>query len=384
MDRQKSVWLGATAAALMVLASACDGTIRAVSLGADAAPGPVRSQSQQDRSQFAKKLSRVQSGDSKEKVTRLLGKPQDVRRAPDPVPYPTDEIWCYGADGHGSLATLGEVCFREGTVIWVAGGHGNPPSHRTIDERELCSAMRFLHPGPEHAGYNDPLHLVRVANYLQPLGKDKALATIGEYCRIHDVAVDETWLFLLLRTLFDVPQPPGHMPELLIGAMSPPPPSDRTCIPRFPIVIVDDIPFSLLWGVQLGGQAEPAIRHVEYFHKHGEIRARQFRPPDDPYPSFKRLLASKEWAQVLAAEPSGASNYAGHTLLQLLAFGRTAYDPPEARQPFAYPKAIDYDRYHKEFLETGARWHEKLQMYVRPSGAHGEVGHLRNIYDRPK
>jgi hypothetical protein len=74
-------------------------------------------------------------------------------------------------------------------------------------------------------------------------------------------------------------------------------------------------------------------------------------------------------------------NYAGHTLLQLLALGRTAYDPPQARQPFAYPKTSDYDRYHKSFLRAGARWDERLQLYIRKDGTHGKVGHLANIYN---
>ena len=54
--------------------------------------------------EFQQKLSGVKDGDTKEKVVRLLGKPDDIRRAPDRVPYPTDEIWCYGTESHGSLA----------------------------------------------------------------------------------------------------------------------------------------------------------------------------------------------------------------------------------------------------------------------------------------
>lgn len=333
-----------------------------------------------DRHTFVMQLAKVRDEDTKETVLGLLGQADDVRRAPDPVPYPTDEIWCYGSDGHGTLATLGKVCFRNGRVVWVAGRDGQPPAPNAINEDELCEGMRYLHPGPEAAGYNDPLQLVRVANYLRPRGKTKALAIIGEYGRIRDVSVDETWLFLLLRTLFEVPSPPRHMPDMLIGAMSPKPPKERTRIPRFPIVIVHDIPFSLLWGVNLAGEAQPISQHVDYFQKHGTIRARDLRPPDDPYPSFQKLLASKEWAYMVEAEGNRSVDIAGHTLLQLLALGRTAYDPPEARQPFAYPKTSDYDRHHKLFLSAGARWDDKLQLYIRKDGTHEKVGHLKNIY----
>ena len=249
------------------------GTLSGGLAGCDEAASRAGSpKSQPERLKFAEKLAQVRYGDREAEVRRLLGTPEDIRRAPDSVPYPTDEIWCYGTNGHGSLATVGEVCLRQGSVVWVAGGYGKPPLPSVIGEKELRAGMRFLHPGPECSGYNDPLHLIRVTNYLQPLGKEKALAIIGEYGRIHDVGIDETWLFLLLRTLFDVPQPPGHMPEMLIGAMSPAWPKDRTRVPRFPVVVVDDIPFSLLWGVTLAGEAEPVTRHVESFREHGTIR----------------------------------------------------------------------------------------------------------------
>lgn len=335
-----------------------------------------------DRRLFADKIAKVQDGDTKQQVEELLGKPQDFQHAPDPVPYPTDEIWCYGSEGHLSLPTLGQVCFREGHVIWVAGGHDTPPGTSVITEEDLRAGMRFMHPGPEVAGYNDPLHLIRVVNYLQPQGKEKALAIIGEYARISNPAVDTTWVFLLLRTLFDIPNPPGWMPEMYIGAMSPQPPKDRSRIPRFPLIIMEDIPFSALWGVMLAGEAEPVSIHVEYFRKHGTLRAKRLHPPDDPFLAFKELLASKEWATVREAEKETrrVNGYEGHTLLQVLHLVRTAYDPPEARQPFASPEPTDYDRYHQAFLRASVHWDESLQMYVRADGSHGKIGHLANIY----
>ena len=339
---------------------------------------PKQKQVYPDRMQFAAKLSEIRSHDSKERVERLVGKPQDVWRAPDPVPYPTDEIWCYGSEEHLSLPTLGQVCFRKGRVIWVAGYRGLLPHVEEIDESELRAGMRFLHPGPEAPGYNDPLHLIRVVNYLQPLGKTKALVIIGEYSRISNVAVDQTWLFLLLRALFEVPDPPGHMPEMRIGRMHPSPPEDRMQFPRFPIVIVDDIPFSVLFGVSIAGQSEPVSFHVEYFQKFGTLRSTQLRPSADPYLSFQKLLESREWASLAQSEHNRIfmGSYEGHTFLQVLALGRTAYDPPQAREPFAYGTLADFERHHKSFVEVGARWDEQLQMYVRKDGNHGSVGHL--------
>ncbi len=105
-------------------------SVRASSQSSPAKPEP-------DRAAFTVKLAQVSFEDKAERVLRLLGPPDDIRRAPDPVPYPTDEIWCYGTNGHNSLATLGEVCLRQGGVIWVAGGHGVSPLQSVIGEDEL-------------------------------------------------------------------------------------------------------------------------------------------------------------------------------------------------------------------------------------------------------
>ncbi len=340
-----------------------------------------QTQPARNRRAFSRLLAQIKDGDTPARVAGLLGRPDDVQYASNAPPY-RDEVWCYGTSGHGSLATLGKVDFRGQRVLWVAGAYGLPPSPLVISERELQAGMRFLHPGPEAAGYNDPLQLIRVTNYLLPLGKAKALAIVSEYGRVGGADWDETWLFLLLRTLFDVPDPPGYMPEMFIGAMAPDPGRDRRKFPRYPIVIVDEVPFSVLWGVSLGGMPEPIGMDVEHFRKHGTLRTRPLRPPDDPFPSYKKLLQTREWHAVETASPDARSlqEYSGHVLLQVLALVRTAYDPPEARQPFAYLKPADYERFHKEFLAIGARWDQKLQMYVRPDGSHHEVGHLANIY----
>jgi hypothetical protein len=353
-----------------------------------------------DRREFVARMGRIRNGDTKETVEKLLGPPDDIWRAPN-----QEEVWCYGTDGHLSLPTLGQVFFREKRVIWepevfrtpprvigTSGGNGTPPSPKVLSEEELRAGMRYLYTNLAIPGDNDPLHLIRVANYLQPLGKDKALAIIGEYARLSSIIVDkhmgsrpvdETWLFLLLRTLFEVPQPPGYMPQMYIGWMSPSPPKNRQDIPRFPIVIVEGIPFSLLKSATLSGEAESVLNHVEYFRQHGTMRTTGLRPADDPFLAFQKLKASDEWrflSQQVFTEDKGdrrrLDQYEGHTLLQVLALVRTAYDPPIARNLNAYPNPADFARYYQEFLKVGARWDDKRQMYVRKDGTHGEIGQL--------
>ena len=95
-----------------------------------------------------------------------------------------------------------------------------------------------------------PQTVIRAVNALQPLGKERALATIDEYLEAHS----GEGVFLVLRVLFDVPKPPGHMPRMQVGDMvGVPSPQDHQLLSRSPIVLHDDIPFLLGSGMFVGG-----------------------------------------------------------------------------------------------------------------------------------
>jgi len=66
----------------------------------------------------------------------------------------------------------------------------------------------------------DPRALIRAVNALQPLGKERALAAIGELLRValpSDPAYEG--MLLVLRVLFEVPKG-GVMPQREAGAGS--------------------------------------------------------------------------------------------------------------------------------------------------------------------
>lgn len=327
-----------------------------------------------DRQEFVSRLAQVQDHDRPEDVLKLLGRPDEIRTGPEIAPYvETDQHWCYGSSGAETLATLGTICFRKGKVCWTKGRYGQPPDPALIDELELRAGLKFLGRGSDSPGDNDPLHLIRVTNYLVPLGKEKALAIIGEYGRVHPY-INETWLFLLIRILFDVPEPPGHMPEMRIGLKFPSPPKNLMYVPRFPIVMMDDIPFSVLEGVSLFGTPEPISRHVGYFQKHGTLRKQKLHPPDDPYLS---LLKLPEFQEVKAIEEEAenrnwkASNNT-RLLLHVVTLCRTIDKWPEAQEPRPKHVVSTFDQYHNDFLLAKPKWDEQLQLYVRGDGSHEE------------
>lgn len=125
--------------------------------------------------------------------------------------------------------------------------------------------------------YN-PAYVIQAVNALQPLGKEEALKRLDSYLESRDKGKDTYGLFWVLRVLFEIPAEPGF-PPLGIGKHSLPPPADLGNLPRFPIVIVWDIPLLVVRGYYLGGLPEPVEAHVAYFRAHGTLREQPLAPP---------------------------------------------------------------------------------------------------------
>jgi hypothetical protein len=49
-------------------------------------------------------------------------------------------------------------------------------------------------------------------------------------------------------------------------------------LPRFPVMLVDDVPVMLIGGYMLGGMAEPVTAHLEYYRKNGKLRTAPLAP----------------------------------------------------------------------------------------------------------
>src|SRR5262249_8068984 len=199
----------------------------------------------------------------------------------------TREIWRYGTMGHLTPATLGKVYIdNQGRAQYIYG-QGEPRADESFAEEELRQLLRILAEVPSYdagIGYN-PLRVIQAVNALHPLGKLRALSVIDEHLRITSNFDDDSHegVFLVLRTLFDVPSPPGYMPEMWVGAPNPPAPEDKRLLPRFPIALEDDIPFNLVNGYTVAGAPQQPEIHVDYFREHGVIRARPLSPPATPF-----------------------------------------------------------------------------------------------------
>jgi hypothetical protein len=249
-------------------------------------------------------MARIRENMTEEEVVSILGQPDDVRTQIDPGGISrvhTKEIWCYGTRGHLSFPSLGCVYIDvDGRTQESFGGKGRPPKSNLFTKDELQNLLRLLDTTPGLEGYSyNPLPLIQIVNTLQPLGKEKALAVIGEYIRVSDEWFGfmgaRSGLFLVLQVLFDLPNGVDPQEAGGFGAPSPGGPRNHNLIPRFPIALVDDIPMMLVNGYALQGRATPMEDVLEFFRVNGHFRSRPLVPANDPLAALAHLMTSTQW-----------------------------------------------------------------------------------------
>lgn len=124
----------------------------------------------------------------------------------------------------------------------------------------------------------DPRVVIEAVNALVALGPERAWAAIDGSLAGADLAAEPRHgLLLVLRTAFDA----DVHPPLRLGTSDPGPPTDAGAVPRFPLVLVDDVPVLLVARYTAQGLAEPITLHVEHYRAHGTLRAKPLVPGDD-------------------------------------------------------------------------------------------------------
>lgn len=354
----------------------------------------VRSLHAQDeeptRAAFAHSMSLVTVGMKSNEVLKLLGKPDDIRTQFDPGgidTYDTTEIWGYGTAGHLTFPTLGCIYMTRDRVQYIKGGQGKPPGPAMFKEADLRKLLQLIDSasGP---GEDNPLRLIQIVNALQPLGKGRTLAAIGEYLR---VGGQDMPVFLIQRLLFEVPADTGFMPPMAVGQPSVTEPANRKRVPRFPLVLVDDIPLDLVTGYMLAGVPEPAEFDVQYFQNNGTLRAHPLHPSNNPLAVLDRLQHSPQW---IYRDKPGSGGYASDQDFiaeQLLSLIDTVYriepDQNGERLPCCYFDRKLWDKISKDVAALNIKWDAAKNIYVFADGTSlPEVKapiYRRQIWDLP-
>lgn len=346
-----------------------------------------------DRLAFARSMQTLRIGMTLKQVLVSLGAPGDIKTQHDPggiSTYHTKEIWGYGTDGHLTFPSLGCVYVDdEDKVQYIYGGEGTPPSPNMLAEVDLRALLRLIDKLPRADGVDyNPRDIIQVVNRLQGLGKEKALAVIDEYLRVASEYHSDArqGLFLVLRILFDVPANPGYMPRMMIGAPQPEDPEDPLLIPRFPIMLHDDIPIMLVIGYSLAGSPQPVEDHVRYFRRYGILRDRPLRPPAAPLAEWETIQHSPQWLFGKNSRRLGGFNYETLLKIQLLRLVDTVYRVP--LEPYQRHQPVPpWDKLCEEFNKLGARWDGQQNCYVFADGTQlPEVKpayYRRNIWPLP-
>jgi hypothetical protein len=138
--------------------------------------------------------------------------------------------------------------------------------------------------------YHDyrPRLVVDAVEELRELGKDAALDRVEAES---NASPDDVGSFWVLRVLFD--PPPGEpLPPVRLGRPTVDPPPEAGALPRFPIVVVDDVPLLVIRGYALAGKAEPLSAHIAWYREHGRLRDDPLRPSDDAEAVREHFIAT--------------------------------------------------------------------------------------------
>ena len=345
------------------------------------------------RIDFARAMNSVETNMPGDEIVRLLGKPDDIRTEFDPGGISTNrttEIWCYGASGHLTFPTLGCVFMGAGGAQYVFGGKGTAFDPAMLDEAELRNLLQRIGRLSESMD-KDPLLYIQLVNALQPFGKEKSLAVISEYLRISSPFLgDRIPLFILLRLLFEVPEDPGFMPRMMVGAPSVKEPDDRKLVPLFPVVLMDDIPLNLV--ISYSSRASAACRSASGVFPHQrDWRKRPLQPSNQPLELLATLERSPQW---IYGESRNGKNHEwekNQLAEQLLRLIKTVYRIETDQDGRMIPRdRFDPERWDKIVREVAAldiRWDVAKDIYVRADGSSlpevKEPVHMRRIWKIP-
>lgn len=314
-------------------------------------------------------MQSVKEGMSQAEVEKILGRPGAIRTKLDPEGISTTrtlEIWKYGCQDSGSFATLGQIYFDEKrSVQYIYGHRGAPISNKVMGEAKLRPLLQLIDTLPRCSGEEySPLPVIRVVNSLHGLGKEKALAVIDEYLRLasHFHSDAREGLFLVLRVLFELPKD-GAMPTMFIGQPDPEGPKEKKTLPRFPVVLVGDVPLFVVNGYRLAGRAQQVEAHVKHFRKNGKLRGNALQPSLEPWTLPQKI---ENWT----GDEGTFMAVQQRVQKQILKFVQTVYRPASTEKKVM--KKEDHAAQWAAFVKASSglqlAWSSKTRNYTFKDG----------------
>lgn len=150
----------------------------------------------------------------------------------------------------------------------------------------------------------NPGILIEAANYLCSLDKDFVFRVLEQYChRANQEPTQRSDNALLVARVSYVPNDRRQpLPRLALGAPDLKEPQDPSLFPIFPLHLVEGIPFLLIGGYVLGGEAMPPMDYIAWCARHCALRPEPLGATDDPVAAINRFLATSAWRQLAPSD----------------------------------------------------------------------------------
>lgn len=139
------------------------------------------------------------------------------------------------------------------TLQFLRPAHAAPP---TVDQ--ILDTL-----GPLSGSEADPLPVIHAVNRLQPMGQAKGTAALRAWLKGRKDPPGA--IFLVMRALFT-----GKARPPALGAPSPAPTTaELKHLPRYPLLVLDGVPLSVVDGYLLGGLPEPPLMYLDELERTG-------------------------------------------------------------------------------------------------------------------
>lgn len=332
-----------------------------------------------NRQAFAAAEANLRVGMTMDEVRNALGKPDDVWGPTDSYLFVRDgqTAWAYGTTGRHSMPTLALLRFQDLRLAQppVRDPRLMPPPTNVIGEKELRSSMQALYIGYPKVGPWDPVnpaHLIKAANTLIGLGKEKALAVLSEYDRVSEPLTD-TWLTNLVRVAFK-----GNTPDAFD------PPNGGIQLPQNPDQVVNPLPVVDQIPLPVQGKLPSLPSNFSDFLRQDSskwsLRTTRLVPEDDPFVAYQHLIASADWPYPKQAASGGMSwitelSAKRATLRAIVSMVQTAYAPESSTfdsDPGHFTEADpqpEVQKMESEYKALGCHWDPVREMYVQKNGS---------------
>lgn len=144
----------------------------------------------------------------------------------------------------------------------------------------------------------NPTTLVKTINCLYGLGFEGAVDVLVRYCRLsrESMRVYKPENALLVARLLFLPRDDKQvLPELFLGRADIDEPEAHDVFPLFPLHLFSDLPFLLVGGYLMGGEAQPPLEYIIWYEQNGIMRTNPLVPDDNPLKAVDVFLGSGSW-----------------------------------------------------------------------------------------